>query len=127
MLPGAHVADAHVILAAILAGERASSSACLIPVRQEVERYIPVLAARCTAGLELYAAALRMLPITWYEEEAYLHRHSEAERRMATRDPDDWPVVALALALGVPVWTQDKDLGIPGIRCYIAGELLDTL
>lgn len=25
-------------------------------------------------------------------------------------DPDDWPVIALALKLGVPIWTNDKKI-----------------
>ena len=36
--------------------------------------------------------------------------------RIETRDPDDWPVVALALMLDLPIWTEDQDLfgsGVP--------------
>ncbi|MFM8466522.1 MAG: PIN domain-containing protein [Oxalobacteraceae bacterium] len=32
-----------------------------------------------------------------------------AKERMQSRDPDDWPVLAAALALGCPIWTQDAD------------------
>jgi predicted nucleic acid-binding protein len=34
---------------------------------------------------------------------------SEARDRMQNRDPDDWPVLAAALALDCPIWTQDAD------------------
>ncbi|MCA1700041.1 MAG: hypothetical protein LC790_14520 [Actinobacteria bacterium] len=47
--------------------------------------------------------------------------------RIAARDPDDWPTVALALALGVPVWSQDKDLTAAGVDVATTGELLDAL
>lgn len=39
-----------------------------------------------------------------------------AMRRVRTRDPKDWPVVAVALLLGHPIWTEDQDFfgsGLP--------------
>ena len=32
-----------------------------------------------------------------------------ARERIERRDPDDWPVVAVALMLDIPVWTEDQD------------------
>lgn len=32
-----------------------------------------------------------------------------AKERMQSRDLDDWPVLAAALALDCPIWTQDAD------------------
>ena len=40
----------------------------------------------------------------------------EALIRIGGRDPDDWPIIAAALALGCPIWTEDKDFfgtGLP--------------
>jgi predicted nucleic acid-binding protein len=34
---------------------------------------------------------------------------TEARRRLGTRDPEDWPILAAALALGCPIWTEDTD------------------
>lgn len=48
-------------------------------------------------------------------------------RRIAARDPDDWPTVALALAFGLPIWSQDKDLQDSGLEVVTTGELLDAL
>ena len=31
-------------------------------------------------------------------------------------DPDDWPFVALAIHLGIPLWTGDKDLLVLSVR-----------
>jgi predicted nucleic acid-binding protein len=43
-------------------------------------------------------------------ENDWLEDFEEASReRMQTRDPDDWPVLAAALALDCPIWTQDAD------------------
>jgi len=46
------------------------------------------------------------MPIEWKPSAEYADQRHEAERRIAARDPDDWPTVALALALKLPVWSQ---------------------
>lgn len=36
--------------------------------------------------------------------------------RIGARDPMDWPVVAAALVLDCPIWTEDRDffgVGVP--------------
>ena len=48
-------------------------------------------------------------------------------RRIAARDPDDWPTIALALTLDLPVWSQDKDLADSGLKVFTTGQLLDAL
>jgi predicted nucleic acid-binding protein len=41
--------------------------------------------------------------------EVYGEFEAEARSRLALRDPDDWPALAAALALGCPIWTEDTD------------------
>jgi predicted nucleic acid-binding protein len=67
------------------------------------------------------------MPIEWKAAADYADQRQEAERRIAARDPDDWPTVALALKLGLPVWSQDKDLTDAGLDVFTTGELLDAL
>jgi predicted nucleic acid-binding protein len=67
------------------------------------------------------------MPIEWKPAADYSDRRGEAEKRIAARDPDDWPTVALALKLEMPVWSQDKDLADAGIEVVTTGELLDEL
>lgn len=55
----------------------------------------------------------------------YESHREEAERRIAERDPDDWPTIALALKL--PIWTQDKDHTDARIELFTTGDLLDAL
>ena len=41
---------------------------------------------------------------------------AEARERLGDRDPDDWPILASALAIGCPIWTEDTDFfgcGVP--------------
>jgi predicted nucleic acid-binding protein len=42
----------------------------------------------------------------------------EAKERITARDPNDWPLVAVALLLGCPIWTEDKDFFGTGIAVW---------
>jgi predicted nucleic acid-binding protein len=66
------------------------------------------------------------MPIRWKPAADYEDRREEAEKRIAERDLDDWPV-ALALKLNLPVWSQDKDLTVAGLEVFTTGDLLDAL
>jgi predicted nucleic acid-binding protein len=57
----------------------------------------------------------------------YEDHREEAESRIAARDPDDRPTLALALKLGVPIWSQDKDFTAAGVEVGTTGDLLDSL
>lgn len=39
----------------------------------------------------------------------------------------DWPTLALAIKLSLPVLTQDKDFVDAGVDVFTTGELLDAL
>ena len=67
------------------------------------------------------------MPIEWKPAACQDDRRQDAEERIAARDPDDWPTVALALSLGLPVWSQDKDLASAGLDIRTTGDLLDAL
>jgi len=41
-----------------------------------------------------------------------------ARERIEVRDPDDWPVVAVALLLDLPIWTEDRDLFGSGVATW---------
>jgi predicted nucleic acid-binding protein len=96
-------------------------------VALEIARHIPPLAAKRGLDSALMFAALGVMPVEWKASGEYEDRREEAEERIAARDPDDWPTVALALKLSLPVWSQDKDLTDAGINVFTTGELLDAL
>ncbi len=96
-------------------------------VALEIARHIPRLAEQRRLDVALLFAALQVMPVDWKPVAAYDSQREEAERRIAARDPDDWPTVALALALDLPVWSQDKDLTAAGLDVFTTGELLDAL
>ena len=50
-------------------------------------------------------------------EPMYSRQEAEARARIERRDPDDWPVIACALTLGCPIWTEDSDFFGAGFGC----------
>jgi predicted nucleic acid-binding protein len=55
------------------------------------------------------------------DNSSYADREHEARSRI--RDPDDWPVVATALALELPIWTEDRDFFGCGIATWITNTV----
>ncbi len=94
-------------------------------VAEEIARHMPDLAIKGGLDQVLLFAALRVMPIDWRPVVDCEARREEAEKHIAARDPDDWPTVALALEL--PVWSQDKDLASTGLDVFTTGDLLDTM
>ena len=41
----------------------------------------------------------------------------------SARDPEDWPVLAAALALGCPIWTEDTDFFGCGVATWTSGSI----
>jgi hypothetical protein len=48
----------------------------------------------------------------------YADFEEHSKRRIGSRDADDWPVVALALALGADIWTEDTDFFGSGVAIW---------
>ena len=48
---------------------------------------------------------------------------AEARERLGTRDPDDWPILASALALGCPIWTEDTDFFGCGVATWTSNRV----
>ena len=51
-----------------------------------------------------------------YEE--YVPFQMAALKRIAQRDADDWPILASAMALNCPAWTEDADFFGSGIATW---------
>jgi hypothetical protein len=52
------------------------------------------------------------------EAETYASFEAVARERIDKRDEDDWPVLAAALALGCPIWTEDTDFFGCGVATW---------
>src|SRR5215813_3975357 len=77
----------------------------------DADKYLPLLlqkygkpAADALKSLEYLREIVE--PI---DGELYGEFEVEARERLRGRDEDDWPILATALALSCPVWTEDAD------------------
>jgi len=126
------VADANVLLSAVTGGR-----AALILARQdlaeivttasamaEVQEYAGPLARKVGLPLQTVSLAIATLPVLVIEREEYARSLPEARRRIARRDPDDVDILALALHLGVDVWSNDSDFDIAGVGWHTTAQLL---
>ncbi len=48
---------------------------------------------------------------------------TQALQRIAMRDADDWPVLACAMAIGYPVWTEDADFFGTGVATWTSDRI----
>ena len=55
--------------------------------------------------------------------EVYGEFEAEARERLARRDPEDWPMLAAALALGCPIWTEDTDFFGCGVATWTSDRV----
>ena len=59
--------------------------------------------------------------------EAEYGGHEAAARDRIPRDPNDWPTVALALSMGIGIWTNDYDFFGCGVPVWTTQTLLTHL
>jgi predicted nucleic acid-binding protein len=52
------------------------------------------------------------------EADAYANFESAARQRLERRDEEDWPILAAALALRCPIWTEDADFFGCGVATW---------
>lgn len=95
----------------------------------DAERHVATIFQNC--GLELNAAlnVLEQLARLVHPVNAasYLEYEKTARRRIADRDPQDWPVVATALFLRCPIWTEDRDFFGVGISTWTTNRVEEYL
>lgn len=130
-------ADAMVLMSATVASAAARViEACrtrdmtIVTTRDtlaEARKRLPRLAEHYGEDIELLGSVLEALPVTVYDEHVYAARIAEALTLIGKRDPNDVPLLALALALGIPVWSNDRDFeGLP-VTYYPTAVLLKLL
>jgi predicted nucleic acid-binding protein len=111
----------------VLASPRGPHCVAAEGVADEIAEHLPELASKRRLDLALLLAALQLMPVEWQPAASYESFREEGVRRMASRDPEEWPTVAVALSLSVPIWSQDRDFEASGVRIYTTGDLLDAL
>jgi len=129
------VADANVLLAAVLGGrakaivQHPEIEELLTAARafSEVQEYTVILARKKRLSLDALLLAIAALPVTIVEEAVYASARPRAHKLIGQRDPDDVDVLALVLHLGLPLWSNDNDFKETGIEWYTTAELLQKL
>lgn len=96
-------------------------------VLAEVREYLPAFARASRVAPEALEAQLRLLALKAYEEPAFAASLPESRKRIGDRDPDDVGLLALALSLDVPVWSNDDDFRDAGVPWFTTARLLRIL
>ncbi|MDH4327030.1 MAG: PIN domain-containing protein [Nitrospira sp.] len=126
------VVDANPILSALLGGKAKqlfldadiSEFAVTESALDEVHYYIPKVAQKLEVNPTLVRFTLDLLPLTVYKPNSYRRSMKKAKLQIAHRDPQDIEILALALELGRPLWTNDKDFEDTTIQTFTTAELL---
>ena len=127
-MPGkALVLDANILVRAVL-GRRvreiietySEQASFFVPevAYAEAEEHVPTLVIRRGGDSEKAMRFLRSLRglVELIGCEVYGDFEGTARERLGDRDPEDWPILASALAIGCPIWTEDTDFfgcGVP--------------
>jgi predicted nucleic acid-binding protein len=127
-------ADSNVILSAVI-GKAALKVFTQIRLKivttsrvlEELREYLPKLSEQYDLAHEVLEGQLQLLPIREHPVGHYERYLGEAERRVGDRDPDDVDLLALSLALDVPIWSNDNDFENCGVKWYTTAELLKML
>jgi len=86
----------------------------------DAEKYLPPLLRKRGKPDADVSSSLRYLQhfVELVDRESYSAFEEEARQRLRGRDEDDWPVLATALALSYPIWTEDADFFGTGIAVW---------
>jgi len=123
------VLDANILIRAVLGTrvrdlifEAASTVKFFAPdvAYADARKYLPsLLEKRGIKG----TAAMKVLDslesiVQPIDRDLYAGMQQQALQRIAIRDADDWPVLACAMAIGCPVWTEDADFFGTGVATW---------
>jgi predicted nucleic acid-binding protein len=86
----------------------------------EAREHLPAILSRRNIPVAEGLSVLESLGeiVQEVNQEAYCAFEKVARLRLAHRDLDDWPVLASALALQCPIWTEDTDFFGTGIAIW---------
>ncbi|MDQ2843626.1 MAG: PIN domain-containing protein [Acidobacteriota bacterium] len=86
----------------------------------DARKYIPFISEKRRIdpgpGILVLGHLSRLVEVV--DRSLYEEYEASARERMISRDEDDWPIVATALLLKSPVWTEDKDFFGSGVSTW---------
>lgn len=128
------VVDANILIRAVL-GNRVrtvieaygESDSFFVPepAYLEAEEHLAALMLKRGGDPEKALALLRALSrlVELVGADVYGAFEVEARERLGVRDPEDWPVLAAALAIGCPIWTEDTDFFGCGVATWTSSRV----
>lgn len=92
---------------------------------EDAEKYLPIVLEKRGIPQEPALAVLASLKplLQVVDKSIYQEYAKEAQLRIRKRDIHDWPVVATALALNSPVWTEDQDFFGSGLSVWTTDRI----
>jgi predicted nucleic acid-binding protein len=92
---------------------------------EDARRYIPVISNERGLDVDLGLSVLEQIGsiVEEVDRSLYEEYQSAARERIAPRDPDDWPVVATALLLDLPIRTEDQDFFGSGVAIWTSDRI----
>lgn len=123
------VLDANILIRAVLGKrvrelliENATAVQFFAPdvAYADARKYLPALLEKRGINVAVALAVLDSLEfiVRPLERDIYMGLQHQALQRIAIRDADDWPVLACAMAIGCPVWTEDADFFGTGVATW---------
>ena len=91
----------------------------------DARKYLPALLAKRGVKSEPAMAVWDALEsiVRSLERGVYAGLQTQALQRIAICDADDWPVLACAMTMGYPVWTEDADFFGTGIATWTSDRV----
>jgi len=128
------VLDANILIRAVLGNRvrrileaHADSISFFVPesAYAEAEEHLAALVVKRGGDPAKGLASLRSMAAlgTIVSQDLYGDFEAEARKRLGARDPEDWPILAAALALGCPIWTEDTDFFGCGVATWTSASI----
>jgi predicted nucleic acid-binding protein len=95
------------------------------PAYAEAEEHLVTLVVKRGSNPAKALASLRSMAALGHvvSQDLYGDFEAEARKRLGARDPEDWPILAAALALGCPIWTEDTDFFGCGVATWTSSSI----
>ena len=92
---------------------------------EDARRYIPAISKERRFDVDLGLSVLEQIAriVEQVDRSLYEEYQNAARGRIDLRDPDDWPVVATALLLDLPIWTEDQDFFGSGVATWTSDRV----
>jgi predicted nucleic acid-binding protein len=91
----------------------------------DAQKYLPLLFEKRSIPIEPALVLMdNLTPLLHIVDElVYQRAKDEAQLRIKNRDIRDWPIVATALTLNCPIWTEDQDFFGTGIPTWTSDRV----